>query len=268
MKGSLENFALEIKKEILNVSFSAQVGHIGSALSIADVIAVLYWGHLRVFPRDPLNEKRDRFVLSKGHAVCALYAALYLRRFISRKQLYSYCKNGTLLGSHPDHFLPGIEVSTGSLGHGLAVGCGMALAGKLNKKNYKVFVLISDAECDEGAIWESALFASQHKLDNLTIIVDYNKVQAFGTTKEILDLEPFVLKWKSFGCEVVEVDGHNLQEIKNALNSKGEFNKPKVVLAHTVRGKGVSFMEGKMQWHYLTVDKKQLAKALREIIKK
>lgn len=267
MDKKLFEISREIKRTILTISHESQVGHIGSALSIADIITVLYFQVLKVFPKKPDHPLRDRFILSKGHAVAALYSALYLKGFFSKKVLNSYCKNGGTLGEHPEHIVRGVELSTGSLGHGLSVGCGMALAAKLDKAMFRTFVLISDAECNEGEVWEAALFAAHRKLDNLTAIIDYNKVQALGSTDAVLKIEPLFDKWKAFGWNVCEADGHDLVDLKNKL-SKRVKGKPTMVIAHTVRGKGVSFMEHKLEWHYLTTNEEQHLKAMKEISKK
>lgn len=263
----LLKLSLQVKHLILEISYRAQVGHIGSALSVADIIAVLYGKVLNVTPDNLDSPNRDRFILSKGHAAAALYSVLYLRGFISKKTLNTFCKNGSRLGVHPESGIAGIEIGTGSLGHGLSIGCGMALSAKKDKLTSRVYVLISDAECDEGQVWEAAMFAAQHKLDNLTVVIDYNKVQAFGTTSQVLELEPLAEKWKSFGWEVSEVDGHNLDKLSMAFAGKWKKNKPRTVIAHTIRGKGIFFMEHSMEWHYNTVTKKQYLSALKEINK-
>lgn len=203
----------------------------------------------------------DRFILSKGHAAAALYATLYECGFIGQEHIDNYCKNGALLGGHCTANVPGVEVSTGSLGHGLSIGCGMAIAGK---GKYKVYVLMSDGECDEGSMWEAALFAAHHRLDNLTVIIDYNKIQSFGRTKDVLDLEPFGDKWKAFGWSVWECDGHNFDDIEMALVTSS-LGKPKCIIAHTVKGRGVSFMEDKLEWHYKTPTKEQVEESLVEL---
>ena len=265
---NLHKKSSEIKKLILDISYKAQVGHIGSALSIADIIATLYFGILKVNPKKPSFSDRDRFILSKGHAVAALYSTLYLKGFISKPDLNSYCKNQGLLGEHPEHKVAGVELSTGSLGHGLSVGVGMALAAKLDKKNYKTYVLVSDAECNEGEIWQAAATSTHLKLNNLIAIVDYNRVQALGSTKEVLDLEPFAQKWLSFGWNVTEVDGHNLEKLYQVFHGlKKDQTKPTVVICHTIRGKGISFMEHKLEWHYLTVNREQYLQARKELKK-
>lgn len=262
----LEIKAKKVKKLILEISHIAQVGHMGSALSIADILTVLYFKILKINSKRPQWKKRDRFILSKGHAVAALYSVLYLKGFISKKTIYSYCKNKGELGEHPEHTIPGIEVTTGSLGHGLSVGVGMALASKLDKKSYKTYVLLSDAECNEGEIWQAAASAFHYNLNNLITIIDSNKVQALGTTKEVLNMEPLSDKWRAFGWNIIECDGHNISSLYNIF-SRELLNqtKPTVIIAHTVRGKGVSFMEHKIEWHYFTTNKEQHIKAIEEI---
>lgn len=264
----LKKIATQVRRLILNISYRSQVGHIGSGLSIVEILVALYFSILKINPKKPDWEKRDRFILSKGHAASALYSVLALKNFFSKKTLYTYCQNSGVLGIHPEYHIPGVELSTGSLGHGLPVGVGMALAAKMNKKSYRTFVLLSDAECNEGEVWQTALTANQHKLNNLVAIIDYNKVQALGTTKEILDLEPFSQKWQAFGWNVFEVNGHNITQLletfSNALTNK-KNQKPTVIIAHTIRGKGISFMEHKIEWHYFTTDKKQYQQALKEI---
>jgi len=253
-----------IRKLILEQSHRARVGHIGSALSIADIIAVLFGEALHVPEiHDP---QRDRFVLSKGHAALALYAALYLKGVLNREQIESHCRDGAILGVHAEHQVPGIEFSTGSLGHGLAYGAGIALAARMSGASYRAFVLLSDAECNEGSVWESIMFAAHHKLSNLIAIVDNNGQQAFGKTKDILDLSPIGDKWRVFGWDVREVDGHSLPEIRRAFKEiDTKSGKPHAIIAKTVSGKGVSFMEGKVEWHYLPLSDELYAAAIKEI---
>lgn len=253
-----------IRKIILEESYRAHVGHIGSALSIADIIAALF-SDLLIIP-GPRHPERDRFILSKGHAVLALYAALHLKGVLTRAQLGTYCGNGTLLGSHPEHTLEGIEFSTGSLGHGLAIGAGVALSARMSGGRYRSFVLVSDAECEEGSLWETVMFAAHHKLSNLVAIVDNNGQQAFGKTRDIINLDPLAQKWQAFGWDVREVDGHNVSELKNTLcGFSADSGRPHAVIADTVCGKGVSFMEGKVEWHYLPLSDEQYAVAMKEI---
>lgn len=259
--------ARQIRAHALRMVHSAKASHIGTCLSMADMLAVLYGGVMRVQPDAPDDPRRDRFILSKGHGTAILYAVLAVRGFFPEDLLATYCKDGSRLTGHVNHAgVPGVEVSTGSLGHGLGLGCGMALGLRADKNDARVFVMLSDGECDEGSIWEAALFAPFHKLDNLVAMVDYNKIQSFGTVKEVLDLEPFADKWRAFGWQVVEVDGHDHTALKKAFSrlpaAKG---KPTLVLAHTVKGKGVSFMEDTLTWHYKSPSAEELAKALAEV---
>jgi len=245
----------------------AKSSHLGSAYSMADLLAVLYGRILRIDPKQPEAAERDRFVLSKGHACAALYAVLAERGFFPKDWLEDFYQDGARLAGHATHVgVPGVEVSTGSLGHGLPIACGMALAGKRDGCGYRVFVMLSDGECDEGSTWEAALFAGHHQMDNLIAIVDYNKIQSLGTVKEVLDLEPLAEKWRAFGWSTREIDGHDLAQIEETLTSvPAESNKPTCVVAHTVKGKGVSFMENKLLWHYRAPDQEEMTKALAEL---
>jgi transketolase len=262
----LENFALNLRAQTLKMVHKAGASHIGSCLSIADILAVLYGEVLRIDPKYPDNPDRDRFILSKGHGGAILYATLASKGFFPTEWLEDYSQNGSLLLGHISHHVPGVEVSTGSLGHGLSIGTGMALAGHREGKRYRVFVLLSDGELDEGSNWEPILFAPHHGLDNLVAIIDYNKIQSFGTVKEILNLDPLADKFKAFGWSVVEIDGHDLNEISNTLNrAPFETGKPTVIIAHTIKGKGVSFMENQLAWHYKSPNPEQLAQALTEV---
>jgi transketolase len=253
----------KIRKIIIEESKRANVGHIGSALSVADIIAVLFEHELRLAGTD--NPDRDRFILSKGHAALALYAALHLKAILPLDQLHTYCCDGSLLGVHPEHQLDGVDFSTGSLGHGLAFGAGVALAASLGGQNYRAFVLISDAECNEGSLWETIMFAAHHKLANLVAIVDNNGQQALGKTKDVIDLHPLGEKWRTFGWRVHEVDGHDPKELRDTLAGLETCSgPPNVIVANTVCGKGVSFMEGKVEWHYMPLSDDQYAQALRE----
>jgi len=261
----LGKIATKVRKEILMMSYKAQVGHVGSSYSIVEILIELYFRILRVNHASPKMPSRDRFILSKGHAAPALYAVLKERGFLSQKHLNQYCRDGGLLEEHPSHTVNGIEVSTGSLGHGLSIGIGMALAAKIKKSTYKVFVLLSDAECDEGETWEAILSAAHHNLDNLIVYLDYNKVQALGKKIDILNIEPLTNKWEAFGWSVAEADGHDFASLHNAYLSILQTGNPKVVICHTVRGKGVSFMEHVTEWHYLNPTKQHVRKALREL---
>ena len=263
----LARIVRQLRHDILNISYQGKVGHIGSAFSIIDILAVLYYKILKIDPSDPFATSRDRFLLSKGHAASALYTVLCRRNFFSQEELLTFCQNGGRLAVHPENTtLPGIEYASGSLGHGLSVASGLALAGKKEKDSFRVFVLTSDAECNEGSTWEAALFAPQHHLDNLVAIVDYNKMQAMGRTEDIIQLEPFSHKWRSFGWEVKEIEGHDLNEMKEWFSKTPlQKGKPTVFIAHTVLGKGISFMENQLSWHYLTMTEDLYKKAIEEI---
>lgn len=245
------SLATKIRQYVLRMTHRARSSHIGSSFSVADLLAVLYSGILRVDPARPDWPERDRFILSKGHAAATMYAVLAEQGFFPLEWLDSFYQDGAFLAGHVIHDIPGIEASTGSLGHGLSIACGMALAGKRDSKSYRVFTMLSDGECDEGSTWEAVLFAQHHRLDNLVAIVDYNKIQCFGRVEEVLNLEPFAEKWKAFGWSVREINGHDFDQIEQALSnvpfSKG---RPSCVIAHTIKGKGVSFMEDKLLWHY------------------
>lgn len=227
-------------------------GHIGSALSIVEIIRVLYEEVLRVDPKRPLWEERDRFILSKGHGCLALYVALAEEGFIRDAELSRFCEFDSILGGHPQYGkVPGVEASTGSLGHGLSIGVGIALNGKIDKKDYRTFVLLGDGECNEGSVWEAAMCASKHKLDRLTALIDYNKMQCFGATCEVQNLEPFADKWRSFGFSVKEVDGHDMAALRNALkNIPFDMEKPQAVICHTTKGMGIQSLEGHAPSHH------------------
>ena len=256
-----------VRKKTLKMITLSQSSHIGSALSIVDILVSLYFGILNVNSSDPEYDNRDRFILSKGQASAALYAILSERGFFSDDLLDKYAIDGGILPEHLDRNISiGIEASSGSLGHGLSIGIGMAIAAKHDSKNYKCFVLMSDGECDEGSVWEAAMLASQLKLDNLVAIIDYNKIQGCGRVEEIINLEPLVDKWISFGWSVKEINGHDFQELLNSFSSLPiENGKPSIFIAHTIKGKGVSFMEDKIEWHYLSPTQEQYEAALREI---
>jgi len=262
-----KEIAKKIRRRILNMIYMAKAPHIGSSFSIVEILVALYFKCLRISPDNCRDKNRDRFILSKGHGCPALYAVLADRGFLSSNILKGFGCNGGTLEEHPTSDLTkGIEVSTGSLGHGLSIGVGMAIAGKRDNNPYRVFVLLSDGETEAGFVWESAMFASHHKLDNLIAIIDYNKIQALGRIKEVIDLEPYSEKWRSFGWEVREVDGHNFAQIFSVFE-KIPFRqgRPSAIIAHTVKGKGVSFMEDKLLWHYRCPDEKEYLGAIREL---
>lgn len=257
----------EIRKNILEMVYRARAPHIGSSFSIVEILVALYFKYLRVSPDRPKDENRDRFILSKGHGCPALYAVLARRGFLDTDAIKGFGCNGGTLEEHPTcDTTKGIEVTTGSLGHGLSIGAGMALAAKYDKNPSRIFVLMSDGETQSGFIWEAAMFAAQHKLDNLIAIVDYNKIQALGRVKEVIDLEPYGDKWRSFGWEVKEIDGHDFMQIFSAFGCiPFKKNRPSVIIAHTVKGKGVSFMEDNLLWHYRSPDENEYKKALKEL---
>ncbi len=259
--------ARQIRAQVLKMIHHAKSSHMGSSFSMIELLVTLYTKVLRVDPYRPDWPERDRFILSKGHACAALYAVLAERGFFPRACLDRFCKDGSPLAGHITHTgVPGVEVSTGALGHGLAIACGMALAGKRDGAMYRVFAMLSDGECDEGSTWEAALFAPHHHLDNLAAIVDYNKIQSLGTVKEVLDLDPLAAKWEAFGWAVREIDGHDFEQIEHSLlNVPAEPGKPTCIVAHTVKGKGVSFMENKLLWHYRAPDSEEMSKALAEL---
>lgn len=259
--------AKEVRKKILKMIFNSQTSHIGSALSAVDILTVLYFKILSIEPKNPWAENRDRFILSKGHSCAALYAVLALRGFFPEEILDEYCIDGGRLPGHSTmHCVPGVEVSTGSLGHGLPMGIGMAIAAKHDGCKYRIFVLLSDGECDEGSVWEAAMFAAHHKLDNLIAIIDCNELQAFGRTKEVVNLEPLTDKWVAFGWAAKKINGHNFSEIEDALcKVPFEEHRPSIIIAHTIKGKDVSFMENQLAWHYKSPNKEQLKIALKEL---
>ena len=263
----LENIAKKIRKKIFLMIFHAGGGHIAPSLSTVELLVALYFKILRIDKNNYRDNDRNRFILSKGHASAALYATLAEKDIIDENILHSFCQRGSILGGHPEaHLIPGVEVSTGSLGHGLSFGVGMAFAGKLDKKDYRVFALLSDGECQEGSVWEAAMFASHHKLDNLIAIIDHNKLQSLGQIDDIVSLKPFADKWESFGWGVREVNGHNISEIIDALERVPfSKNRPSVLIAHTTKGKGISFMENAPIWHYRMTNEDELKIVLDEL---
>jgi transketolase len=262
MTADLSSLAHDIRRSIIEESYRARVGHIGSALSIADILAVLFGETLNL---DGGND-RDRLILSKGHAALALYAALAATARMSRDDLMTYCSDGTALGAHPEHAVSGIDFSTGSLGHGLSLGAGAALAARLQGSDRRSFVLISDAELNEGSVWEAAMFAAQHRLGGLVAIIDLNGQQALGYTKDVLDLSPVADRWRQFGWSVDEVDGHDLDQLKVSLaGEEGPNAPPRIVIARTTFGKGVSYMESHIEWHYLPLSDEHYAQAVAEL---
>jgi transketolase len=259
--------ARRIRRHAICMTARARTSHVGTCLSMADLLAVLYGRTLRVRPQEPGWPGRDRFILSKGHGCAGLYATLAERGFFPQAWLDEFCADGSRLMGHVSHVgVPGVEVSTGSLGHGLPIACGMALALRREKVDARVVTLMSDGECDEGSVWEGALFAAHHGLDNLVVIVDFNKIQSLGRVEDILRLEPLAAKWRAFGWAADEIDGHDVKAIDDVLGAiPAEPGRPTCVVAHTVKGRGVSFMENNVLWHYRAADPDELRLALAEI---
>lgn len=262
-----EDLAWRIRRDAIEMTHLSNGSHIASVLSIADIIAVLYADVMKYDSNNPKMEERDRIILSKGHAGAAIYAALAEEGFFDVEELKTHYANGSRLSGHVSHKnVPGVEFSTGSLGHGLSVGAGMAFAAKLDNKKHKVFVILGDGECDEGSIWECALFANQYKLDNLVAIVDSNKMQSMDFCENTIALSPFAEKWKTFGWNVKNIDGHNHEELRNALlETENSMHKPTVVIANTIKGKGISFMENNIVWHYRAPQGEDYENAVKEL---
>lgn len=258
-------FARKIRMQALRMVHRAKASHIASCLSIADIVSVLYGGVLNVDSTSPRMESRDRFILSKGHAAAIIYSALAELCFIKYDDLEFYGLEPSLLMTHISHKIPGVEFSTGSLGHGLPFGVGKALAAKSQNKSWKVYVILSDGELDEGSNWEAFLFASHHKLNNLNVIIDRNRLQSLTTTENTLGLEPLLDKLIAFGWEAQEMDGHNHSQLIRLLGESASSDKPRVFIANTIKGKGVSFMENKVEWHYKSPSDEQLKDALQEL---
>jgi transketolase len=261
-----EDFADAVRRHALQMVARAKASHIGSALSIADIVAVLYGDVLRLKPADPLWVDRDRFVLSKGHACVAVYGALAELGFFPKERLLTYGQDHSMLMNHISHKVPGVEFSSGSLGHGLPFGVGKALAAKRRGLGWRVFVLLSDGELGEGSNWEACMFASHHGLDQLVGIIDYNKLQSLTTVDATVRVEPLVAKFEAFGWAVREVDGHDHAALKTALGTVPWIpGKPSMLIAHTVKGRGVDFMEGKVEWHYRSPTADELSLALAQL---
>jgi len=263
-------FAKKIRLLSLELCYQKKTSHIGGALSVADILAVLYNEFINNRSKNLNDTKRDRVFFSKGHASVALYAALCIKNFFSSKLLIkNFTKNGSYYTSHVNHKVPGIEISTGSLGHALGIASGVAIAAKRKNNKCFIFVIMSDGELNEGSNWESIMFSAQNKLDNIIAIVDYNKMQSFGKTKDIIDLDPLKKKFMAFNWEVYEVNGHNISQLREVLNKvkKSNSKKPKCIIANTIKGKGVKFMENKLAWHYKSPDNNEYKKAKDELTK-
>jgi transketolase len=265
--GALKAQAALLRGKVIEMSHAAQAAHLASSLSCADIVTAAYWHVLNINPAQPKDPLRDRFILSKGHAAAALYATLAMKGYFPLAELDTYCQDGGRLAEHPPaNLLPGVEAATGSLGHGLPLGCGMALSGRIKGERFRVFALLSDGENNEGSVWEAAMFASAQKLDNVCVIVDYNKWQATARSNETLMLAPLREKWAAFGWDAHEIDGHDVAALAAAMrripNGSG---KPVALIAHTVKGKGVSFMEDDNNWHYRAPTADEVVKAKKEL---
>jgi transketolase len=262
--------AREIRREILKATAAAKSGHPGGSLSLAEIMTVLYFEEMSLDPMNPQYQERDRFVMSKGHATPVLYAALALRGFFPIEELATFRQINSRLQGHPDmKHIPGVDFTTGSLGQGLSGALGMALAAKLDHSPRRVYAIIGDGECQEGQIWEAAMAAAHYKLDNLTVFLDYNNLQICGEICDVMNIEPIGEKWQAFGWHVVELDGHDFTQIREAIcEAKSTKGQPTLLLAHTIKGKGVSFMENKAEWHGNAPNAEQLAQALAELTEK
>jgi len=263
----LQSIAKQIRGKIIEMSHKSKTAHLGSSLSCVDILVAAYWSALSIDPKKPIDLERDRFILSKGHAASAIFATLAFKGFFSKELLDSYATAGSCLEEHPGpKCINGIEAATGSLGHGLSIGVGMALSGRIQRQSYRVFALLSDGECNEGSVWEAALFASAHSLENVVAIVDYNKWQATGRSCEVMALQPLKNKWASFGWSAYEIDGHDMNSLVDILtNIPDGSDKPVAVIAHTIKGKGISFMEDDNNWHYRIPTQEEVLMSKKEL---
>ena len=259
----IKKISIRLRKLVIFLSYKKKTAHLGSALSCIDIISILYFKFLKINNKNYKNKKRNYFILSKGHAALALYSCLFQKKIITKDQLLSFSDQNSIIEEHPNIKIPGVECSTGSLGHGLPFGCGLALNKAIYNKKNKVFVLLSDGECNEGSVWESFLFASQKKLNNLTIIIDKNKWQATGKSNEILDLNKLEKKLKEFNFTIFNIDGNDLIQLDNALKTKAKNTK--VIIANTIKGKGVSFMENDNNWHYRSPNKFETIESFKQL---
>jgi transketolase len=253
----LDERSRHLRRQIVRVLEGGGRGHLGTSLSLVEILRVLFDSVLRYDPKNPKWPERDRFLLSKGHGCITQYVLLQEKGFFPEEELWKFCRYDGILGGHPDPKVPGIEFSTGSLGHGLPVSVGLALIAKRRKAAYRVFTVLGDGECDEGSVWEAAMSAAKHKLDNLVVMVDYNKQQSYASTYEVLDLEPFAAKWEAFGFATREVDGHDVAALERTFGALPfQAGKPSAIICHTVKGKGVSFAENNLKWHHKSSIKK------------
>jgi transketolase len=260
----LDRRSKDLRRLVVEALEGGERGHIGSSLSLIEILRVLYDDVLKVRPEEPDWPERDRCVLSKGHGCLALYALLVDKGFFPRAELSNFCRSGAMLGGHPEHGkIPGVEFSTGALGHGLSVGVGMALSARIQNRASRIFVIMGDGEINEGSVWEAALSAGKHRLENLVIFVDYNKLQSYGATSYVQPLDPLADKWESFGFSTVEVNGHDVEELRAVLSDLPKTTgKPTAVICHTIKGKGIPFAEGKAEWHHKSNLPKDVIKSL------
>ena len=262
----LENICKSVRRDVLRMMHKSHSSHIGGCFSVTEILVTLYFKILNVNPKNFVNDERDILLLSKAHSSAALYAILAEKGFFPKEYLQTYYQDdGKLPGHLNKKSAPGIEFSFGSLGHGLSVGCGMALGNKRMNNPGKIFVVLGDGECNEGSVWEAAMFASHHKLSNLTAVIDYNKIQSFGSTNEVINQEPISDKWKSFGWKVYEINGHNFKSIDKVFNKFNNNPISTAVICRTIKGKGISFMEDDNLWHYRSPDRKEFIKAKEEL---
>lgn len=265
MAVSTQDFKKIIKQHVVRMTNHARASHIGSNFSIADIIAVLYNQILNINPKNPKALNRDKFILSKGHAAAIVYAALAEKKFFPVEWLQTYCNNNSKLSGHITSTVPGVEVSTGSLGHGLPIACGMALASKADQINNHIYIILSDGEMDEGTTWESALFAAQNKLSNIILFIDYNKIQSFGLKKAVINIDPLADKWQSFNWYCQEINGHDHEALTSAVSNAKNTDRPSVIICNTIKGKGVSYMENQLAWHYKSPSDEQVLSAIKEL---
>ncbi len=263
----LHRIARELRARVIRMSHDGRAPHLGSSLSCIDILVAAYWRCLKIDPAAPLDPDRDRFILSKGHAAAALYATLAKRNFFDASKLDSYNVAGSRFPEQPSpNAVPGIEAATGSLGHGLPIGLGMALAARIQRRSYRVMAIVSDGECNEGTVWEAAMFAAAQRLDNVTVIVDFNRWQATDRSEEVMALSPLADKWRAFGWSAVEIDGHDIEALADRMNHAPlDAGQPTAIIAHTTKGKGVSFMEDDNNWHYRIPNDEELQAALAEL---
>lgn len=264
----LEKKAAQIRRDLLRMIYHGKTGHTGGSLSCTDILTVLYYGVMKLDPANPKWEERDRFILSKGHSVEGYYCILGDLGFFPREELMSFSRFGSRFIGHPNNKVPGVEMNTGALGHGLSISVGMALAGKLKGREYRVFTLMGDGEQAEGSVWEAAMAGAHYRLDNLVAVIDRNRLQISGNTEEVMALDSLEDKWRSFGWDVVTVDGHNHSRLLEAFTTTGATGKPRLVIANTTKGKGVSFMENVAHWHHGVPSSEQLELALKELSEK